>query len=203
MLSQFAGKELQELRMGKKTPGEKVDTYVLLEKIKQGDREAFMTLTALYQRKVFLLAFSFFHNREDALDVVQETFLRLYQKLDMFKLGKNFQNWLLQITKNICIDYYRRNYGKKNIYEKNKELEVLPLVNNDNAFTSLDLKSIFSRCLQKLTAKQRMIFVMKHYNQFKYREIAQILNISLGTVKSLHFKAVQNMKKQISPYLER
>ncbi|MFQ5722035.1 MAG: RNA polymerase sigma factor [Candidatus Aminicenantales bacterium] len=189
--------------MRKKTAEEKVDIPLLLEKVKQGNREAFMTLTALYQKKVFLLAFSFFRNKEDALDIVQETFLRLYQKMDMFQTGKNFQNWLLQITKNICIDYYRKNYGKKSLYEGNRDLEGLPLMNNDNAFNSSDLKSIFSRCLQKLTSKQRMIFVMKHYNQLKYREIAQILNISLGTVKSLHFKAVQNLKNLISPYLGR
>jgi len=203
LLRPFAGKEQPEIRMEKKTADKKVDVYVLLEKIKEGDREAFMTLTALYQKKVFLLAFSFFRNKEDALDVVQETFLRLYQKINMFQRGKNFQNWLLQIAKNICIDYYRKNYGKKNLYGGNEDLEGLPLMNNDNVFTSLDLKAIFSCCLQKLTAKQRMILVMKHYNQLKYREIAQILNVSLGTVKSLHFKAVQNMKNLMSPYLGR
>ncbi|MBA7494232.1 ECF RNA polymerase sigma factor SigW [subsurface metagenome] len=179
--------------------------YILLEKIKEGDREAFMTVTSLYQKKVFLLAFSFFHNREDAMDVVQETFLRLYQKVNMFQKGKSFQNWLLQIAKNICIDYYRKNYQKKREFETGKSIEEmnLPLQNKENPLDSVDLKTIFSRCLKKITEKQRMIFVMKHYNQLKYREISQILNISLGTVKSLHFKAVQNLRAVMAPYLGR
>lgn len=179
--------------------------YILIEKIKEGDREAFMTVTSLYQKKVFLLAFSFFHNREDAMDVVQETFLRLYQKVNMFQKGKSFQNWLLQIAKNICIDYYRKNYQKKREFETGKSLEEmnLPLQNKENPLDSVDLKTIFSRCLKKITEKQRMIFVMKHYNQLKYREISQILNISLGTVKSLHFKAVQNLRAVMAPYLGR
>ena len=179
--------------------------YILIEKVKEGDREAFMTVTSLYQKKVFLLAFSFFHNREDAMDVVQETFLRLYQKVNMFQKGKSFQNWLLQIAKNICIDYYRKNYQKKREFETGKSIEEmnLPLQNKENPLDSVDLKTIFSRCLKKITEKQRMIFVMKHYNQLKYREISQILNISLGTVKSLHFKAVQNLRAVMAPYLGR
>ncbi|NOR15163.1 MAG: sigma-70 family RNA polymerase sigma factor, partial [Candidatus Aminicenantes bacterium] len=89
---------------------EHANVYPLVEKIRSDDREAFKTLTSLYQKKVYLLAYSFFRNRDDALDIVQETFLRLYQKADMYKEGHSFQNWLLQIAKNLCIDYYRKHY---------------------------------------------------------------------------------------------
>jgi len=77
---------------------------LLVEQIKEGDREAFVEITRLYQKKVYLLAYSYLRNNEDALDVVQETFLRLYQKVNMFHTEKNFQTWLLQIAKNLCID---------------------------------------------------------------------------------------------------
>lgn len=189
--------------MAEKKVARNEDIYILIERVTKGDKEAFMRLTALYQKKVFLLAFSFFNNKQDAMDIVQETFLRLYQKVNMFQKGKNFKNWLLQITKNICIDYYRKNYRNKSEFEKGKNIENLPLENSDKTFGSIDLKTIFSRCLKKLTEKQRMIFVMRHYNQLKYKEIAMILNISLGAVKSLHFKAVQNLRSLISPYLGR
>ena len=180
------------------------DIYTLVEKIKEGDREAFMTVTSLYQKKVFLLAFSFFRNREDALDIVQETFLRFYQKAHMFQKGKNFQNWLLQIAKNLCIDYYRKHHSKQNEYKSDGNVENMSHPQqNDDEFKSIDLKQIFSRSLKKLTERQRMIFVMKQYNQLKYTEIAQILDISVGTVKSLHFKAVQNLRVAVAPYLGR
>lgn len=181
------------------------DIYILIKKIKEGDREAFMTVTSLYQKKVFLLAFSFFHNREDAMDIVQETFLRLYQKINLFQKGRNFQSWLLQIAKNICIDYHRKNYAKKGEWRKEKTIDEmnLPDQSERKSLDTIDLKDIFSQCLKKLTERQRMIFVLKHYNQFKYREISQILDVSLGTVKSLHFKAVQNLRTLISPYLGR
>jgi RNA polymerase sigma-70 factor (ECF subfamily) len=180
------------------------EIFTLVEKIKQGDRQAFMTVVRLYQKRVFLLAYSFFHNREDALDIVQETFLRLYQKVQMYEKGRNFRNWLLQIAKNICIDHYRKNQRKRSEWEMDADIgEMNVAAEDDKNFRSLDLKDIMKRCLRKLTEKQRMIFVMKQYNQLKYTEIAQILGISQGTVKSLHSKAVQNLKAVMAPYLGR
>jgi len=201
----FLRKSPEEFKMEVKREVEHEDVYTLVDKIKEGDREAFMTLTSLYQKKVFLLAFSFFRNKEDALDIVQETFLRLYEKVKMFQRGKNFQNWLLQIAKNLCIDYYRKNYSKNKEWDRNKPIEEmnLPVQNSYDPLSSSDLREIISTCLKKLAEKQRMIFVMRHYNQLKYREIAQILDISLGTAKSLHFKAVQNLRGLMAPYLGR
>jgi RNA polymerase sigma-70 factor (ECF subfamily) len=181
------------------------DINSLVEKVKQGDREAFMTLTRLYQKKVFLLAYSFFRNKEDALDVVQETFLRFYQKAHMFHEGKNFQNWLLQITRNISIDYYRKHHSRDSEMNRMEPIEEmnLPADLTSHDHLSSDVRDIFSRCLGQLTEKQRMIFVMKHFNNLPYKEIAQILDIALGTVKSLHFKAVQNLRNLMSPYMGR
>jgi RNA polymerase sigma-70 factor (ECF subfamily) len=175
----------------------------LLEKAKEGDRPAFKAIVALYQQKVFVLAYSILRNREDAMDLVQETFLRLYQKLYVYEKEKNFQAWLLQIAKNLCIDYYRKNYSKRREMESAKGLEELNLAADDGPDNpvSSDLRQIFSRCLDKLGDRQRLIFIMKHYNGLQYQEIAQVLNISVGTVKSLHFKAVRNLRTLLSPQL--
>ncbi len=184
---------------------QQIEINNLVERVKGGDREAFMTLTQQYQRKVFQLAYSYFHNREDAMDIVQETFLRFYQKAHMFQEGKNFQNWLLQLAKNICIDYYRKHHKKDNGIRREENIEEVNHASYESSHhdPSSDLKEIFSRCLEKLSEKQRMIFVMKHYNHLHYKEIAQILNIALGTVKSLHFKAVRNLRTLMSPYIGR
>jgi len=190
------------LRIERKEAAEYEDIWSLIQKSKEGEREAFMEVIRLYQKRVFLLAFSFFRNREDAMDIVQETFMRLYQKIDTFQKGKNFQNWLLQIAKNLCIDYYRKSYSKRREHESEKSLEELNLSQDpDHDSKSGDLEDILSRSVEKLAEKQKMIFLMKHYNGLKYDEIAQILKISLGTVKSLHFKAIQNLKGLMSPYL--
>lgn len=177
----------------------------LVARVRDRDREAFMVLTQLYQKKVFQIAFSFFRNREDALDIVQETFLRFYQKAHLFQEGKNFQNWLLQLAKNICIDHYRKYHKKDLEWRQDEDVERVNSLSHESSHhdPSPDIKEIFSRCLAKLSDKQRMIFVLKHYNHLHYREIAQVMHIALGTVKSLHFKAVRNLRAHMSPYLGR
>jgi len=162
-----------------------------------------MTIVRAYQQKVFLTAFSLCRNREDALDIVQETFLRLHQKAGLFREGNSFQGWLLQITKNICIDHYRKNVKNKKEFESPASLDDLHLSAppDPSASRAAELKDVFARCIDKLAGRQRMVFVMRHIHELKYDEISETMHISVGTVKSLHFKAVQNLRKLISPYM--
>jgi RNA polymerase sigma-70 factor (ECF subfamily) len=175
----------------------------LLERIQEGDREAFMTIVRLYQQKVFVMAFSILRNKEDALDAVQETFLRIYQKSGTYRPGHNFQGWLLQIAKNVSIDYYRKHRQKRREWETVTPLDDIPVPVVDKASDSRDsdLRSAFTRCVEKLAAKQKMVFMMRHYNELQFNEISAALEISVGTAKSLHFKAVRNLRKWLTPYL--
>jgi RNA polymerase sigma-70 factor (ECF subfamily) len=181
------------------------DGIELVERVKNGDREAFMTLTQRYQKKIYIVAYSFFRNKEDALDIVQDTFLRCYQKIHLFKNGSSFQNWLIQIAKNLCIDHYRKHHSRDNEYNRATGVEEmnLPGESGSDPDRNSDLKAVFDMGLKRLTEKQRLIFVMKHYNGLKYREIAEVMNVAVGTVKSLHFKAVQNLRTHLKPFLGR
>ncbi|MGD1008910.1 MAG: sigma-70 family RNA polymerase sigma factor [Candidatus Aminicenantales bacterium] len=182
---------------------ERPDISALLERIRNGDREAFVALVRLYQQKVFVMAFSILRNKEDALDAVQETFLRVYQKSDTFRPGHNFQGWILEVAKNISIDYYRKHRQKRQEWETFRPVDEIPVAVEDRSTDSRDsdLRSAFSRCVEKLAAKQKMVFVMRHYNELQFNEISDALRISVGTAKSLHFKAVQNLKKWLTPHL--
>jgi RNA polymerase sigma-70 factor (ECF subfamily) len=193
----------QRMEIGRSNQHE--ETWILVQKVKAGEREAFQAIIRLYQRKVFGLAYSIFHNREDALDIVQETFLRLHQKIDSYQEGKNFQGWMMQIAKNLCVDYYRKHYHRKKELETGTPLDTLNVQADSPGGNgeSRELKEILIRCVDQLAERQRLIFVMRHFNHLKNDEIAQVLNISLGTVKSLHFKAVQNLRSLMSPYMGR
>jgi RNA polymerase sigma-70 factor (ECF subfamily) len=182
---------------------ESEDIQSLLREAASGDREAFKTIVFHYQQQVFLLAYSVLRNKEDAMDIVQETFMRLYQKLDAYEKEGNFRGWLLQIAKNLCIDYYRKHYARRREMESEKPLDELVLASSDSGANpvSLDLRRVISRGLERLGERQRLVFVMKHYNGLDYREIAEILNVRLGTVKSLHFKAVRNLRRLLGPQL--
>jgi RNA polymerase sigma-70 factor (ECF subfamily) len=175
----------------------------LLERVQAGDREAFMTIIRLYQQKVFVMAYSILRDREDALDAVQETFLRLYQKAGLYKPGHSFQGWLLQIAKNVSIDSYRKHRKKRQEWETTTPLDEIPIATEDRSGDSAhaDLRSAFSRTVETLAERQRMVFVMRHYNELQFNEISEAMRISVGTAKSLHFKAVQNLRKRLAPVL--
>jgi RNA polymerase sigma-70 factor, ECF subfamily len=175
----------------------------LMREIREGDREAFMTVVRTYQQRVFATAYTILRNREDSLDIVQETFLRLYQKAGQYKEGSSFQAWLLQIARNLCVDHYRRNIRKRKELESSKTLDELqPAAPPDPASSpAAELKDAMTQCIDKLANRQREVFVLRHVDELQFNEISQTLNISVGTVKSLHFKAVRNMKKWLAPYM--
>ena len=182
---------------------EAAEAASLLERIQAGDREAFMTIVRLYQRKVFGLAYSILRDREDALDAVQETFLRLHQRAGLYRPGSSFQGWLLQMAKNISIDSYRKHRKRKLEWETSRPLDEIPIASEDRAVDSADsdLRRAFARSVETLAERQRMVFVMRHYNELQFNEISEAMRISVGTAKSLHFKAVRNLRKRLAPVL--
>ncbi|HZX10467.1 MAG TPA: RNA polymerase sigma factor [Acidobacteriota bacterium] len=191
---------------GQTVSAEAAKINVLAERAKNGDREAFMAITSQYQKNIFQLAYSFFQNREDALDIVQETFLRIYQKIHYYEAGRSFKNWVLQIAKNLCIDRYRKNHKKHDQKALGgDEIEEIHLTDEKGTErnSDSDIKRIVAKCLKQLPERQRMIFVMKHYNELKYKDIAETLGIAVGTVKSLNFKAVNKLRNLMNPYLGR
>ncbi|MGB9835555.1 MAG: RNA polymerase sigma factor [Candidatus Saccharicenans sp.] len=173
----------------------------LVEKIKQGDKAAFMRLVERYQQKVFVVSYSLVRNREDALDLVQETFIRLYQKIHSYRPRENFQAWLMQIARNLSIDFLR-----KQMVRKEESLDALDLQREMAASSQSDPSRfnpgpMVQKAVSQLPPRQRDVFILLHYEDLKYEEIAQRLRISVGTVKSLHFKAIQKLKDILAPQL--
>jgi RNA polymerase sigma-70 factor (ECF subfamily) len=150
------------------------------------------------------MAYSILRDREDALDAVQETFLRLYQKAGLFKPGRSFQGWLLQMAKNISIDHYRKHRKRRQEWETDRPLEEIPVAAapvREGDSPASDLRQAFARSVEALAERQKLVFVMRHYNELQFNEISETLKISIGTAKSLHFKAVQNLRKRLAPVL--
>jgi len=174
----------------------------LVRSIRSGDRDAFVTLTRIYQQKIFILAYSFFRNKEDAVDLVQEVFLRIFEKIDSFEESRNFEAWMFQVAKNLCIDHYRRTRSRRTM-ESGLRVEELPLADDrtPDASRASDLKAVLARSVDRLAERQRTIFLMRHVNQMGNEEIARALNISTGTVKSLHFKAIRRLRALMEPHL--
>jgi len=175
----------------------------LIRQAKQGFQPAFSQLIQEHQKMVFRMAYAFFRDREDALEIVQETFLRLFRKIHNFDENdenNRFQSWIYRVAANICIDYYRK-YKKqkasmKEIYQQDIEgrsTDPGPEVQiARNQFQKNLEQSVFN-----LPKQQKTIFVLKHYNGLKHHEISSMLNLSVGTIKSLYHRAIQNIKKKL------
>jgi RNA polymerase sigma-70 factor (ECF subfamily) len=179
------------------------DVADLVEKARAGDRAAFREIVGIYQKKVFALSYAFFRNREDALDLVQETFLRVHEKLGTYRAGRNFEAWLLQVARNRCIDHVRRSEARLRARTSPTAVEDLNLPEPDRPGPERlrDIRSALDRCLDRLAGRQRAVFEMRHFAELRNDEIAAALGISTGTVKSLHFKAIRNLRTLMRPYM--
>jgi len=198
-----AMKEIQELKELNDAESRKENE--LIRQVQQGDHDAFTELVALYQRKVFKLAFGFFQDKDDAMEIVQETFLRVYEKIHRFEHSDTdsptaFKNWVYRIAYRLCVDFYRKFKKKKTddreLYEfyENRDRET---TNPESQMDRLHFKHTLRKCVKNLSKRQQMIFMLKQYSDLKHEEISRILNISVGTVKSQYHRAVKNLGKRL------
>jgi len=172
----------------------------LVSRIKGGDKEAFAELVGLYQKQVFVFAYGFFPNRDDALEIVQETFMRIFAKIAGYQPEHSLAGWIYRLTHNICIDYYRK-FAKKNALENSfsdvPEKQLAVLENCQEALEMSQMSAAIDRAAENLSAKQRSVFALKYRQGMKLQQVAEVMNISLGTVKTLHHRALRKIRKEV------
>ena len=183
------------------------DEHLLIDRAKQGDLQAFRELFENSKRTVYRLAYDMTGNRHDAEDLSQDVFVKAYRSLPGFRGDAKWSTWLHRITVNTCLDH--RKSSKPNSMEFNDEIEhhthtatpehhetILP----DRAVQSTMIQQHIQRALDCLTPRQRSVFVLRHYNDLSLKQIAETLEVAEGTVKTLLFRAVQRLQKELSFY---
>lgn len=183
---------------------------VLIDRLCSGDQSAFHDLVGRYKKKVYYLAYDITGDHHEAEDISQEVFMKVYRSLKTFRRDAKMSSWLHQITVNASIDSLRRKsvrHARSGSELDNVETEENLLAsgthNLDPVRTteSIQIQNRISQALQKISPRERIVFVMCHYNGLKLKETAEILNVTLGTVKSLLFRAIKKLRKEISPFL--
>lgn len=169
----------------------------LVERARGGDREAFRELVERYQRKVAALAAGMLRNRDDALDVVQETFTKAYQSLDRFKGDSSFYTWIYRIAVNLCIDHQRREgrYVQTATETADGLDDVAPPAPEDLARNepyerarSQEIGARLAEAIEELTPEHRAVILLREVDGLSYEEICQIVACPKGTVMSrLHY----------------
>ncbi|OME85185.1 RNA polymerase [Paenibacillus sp. FSL A5-0031] len=161
----------------------------LVEKAQKGDDKAFLKLFQKYEQDIFRMAYVYVKNKDDALDIVQEVAYRSFKKIDTLKKPEYFKTWLIKISISCAIDCLRKNNKVVQLRPEHEELidpyvEIIPL--------SLTLDQL----LDELNEDEKSIVILKFYEDYSFKEIAEMLNIPLGTSKSILYRALDKLRKQ-------
>lgn len=190
------------------------DDQELVETCKAGDRRAFQVLYQRYERKVYAVAYGFLRSQEDALDVVQEAFIKVHRYLGNFEGQSSFYTWLYRIVANLCIDHLRRSGRKKDVEfddklrhdaEQEAASEHLPmsaLGDPSRAVKNKEILKAVEASLDQLSDKHRSVIVMRELQGLSYADMAKAMNCSKGTIMSRLFHARRNMQKLLAERLE-
>jgi RNA polymerase sigma-70 factor, ECF subfamily len=185
----------------------------LVKRIQNGDREAFRVLVERYQRKVFSIAYGMVHNREDAMDLAQDSFLKAYGNLERFEGTSSFYTWLYRIVVNVCIDHIRRHKKRHLVDYDDKVLRdgavdgdenILPSplgVDPVKAYGRRELLEQIGRALEELSPIHREAIILREIEGLSYAEMADVMGISKGTVMSRLHHARKNLQAKLLDYV--
>lgn len=184
-----------------------VSDVELIGKFNNGDLDAFEQLIIRYEKKIYSICFYFLKNREDAEDAAQEIILKLYKKLGSFRNEASFSTWMNYVASNTCRDYLRKRKRNKVLYldddiqtEDGRISRELPSEEStpEERVENKELGALMQDTIAKLKEDHREILLMREYQELSYEEIAEILGISVGTVKSRIYRARKDLKAILS-----
>ncbi len=187
-----------------------VDDLELVLAARTGDpaaaKDAFRTLFERYHRRAYALAFGVLRHQDDAMDVVQDAFIKAHKYLDKFEGNSSFYTWLYRIVMNLAIDHLRKHRRVKPVeldetrMEESAEEGLLPRILGGNPGRALQDKEIRARidgALDELSENHRSVLVMRELEGLSYEEMAQAMSCSKGTIMSRLFHARRNMQRRL------
>jgi len=192
-----------------------MDELQVIRQAREGDQDAFEELVRLKREKVFWVAYQVVGREEDARDISQLVFLRVWKSLDRYDENYAFNTWLHTITVRLAIDFLRRQGRKQAITDEFDE--TLPgsaaddrsptLPDQDRRVQTSEIQRIFNRLAQYLTERQRSIFVLREFQGLSMKEIAEIVGCRESTVRNHMFQARavlrEKLKRHFPEYLPR
>lgn len=181
--------------------------HTLIERAGKGDLQAFRAIVDEHKMNVFRLAFDLTGSRQDAEDVSQEVFMKAYSSLAQFRGDAKLSTWLYRITVNACHDHRsRKSWNSMKPTDEFDDQKSEPMFhqharhNPETVAEAGVMQRHIARALDALTPRERAIFVLRHYDELSLKEIASVLKISEGTVKSMLFRALQRLQKELKFY---
>jgi len=184
------------------TPGTTTDAVEsLIERCLHGDQLAWNLIVSRYRRKVFNVAYQFVGRHEEAEDLTQEIFLKVFRSLDTFDRRANFQTWLISVSRNLCIDHYRSIRKERAMLDRDVDSsELSPASDEPGPLAALeqgDRVSLLHHAMAALPDTLRTAVLMRDIQELSYQEIADTLHLPEGTVKSRINRGRTELARQV------
>jgi RNA polymerase sigma-70 factor (ECF subfamily) len=177
----------------------------LISRAQAGETNVFCELAESYERRIYSLALQYCHNAQDAEDLSQEVWLKAYEALASFRFESSFYTWLRKITINTFLNHQR---GR--VFRQRGRQTTVEFVTSDSAGAELrdrrDAEGVLvnqvlmekvGKALLQLSSRQRLVFLLKHYEGMTYEEIARAIGCSTGTVKKAVARAIMKLRAQL------
>jgi RNA polymerase sigma-70 factor (ECF subfamily) len=189
------------------------DEQALVRKAQAGDRLAFDDLVRRYDRDVLRLALNLVRRPEDARDIYQESFLRVYRNLHRFRFECSFYTWLYRIVTNVALDHLRRRTsrredqapvpaesesGTRDFFDRQPEMR--PAANPEKRLLGQELGQHIQEAMKRLSPRERLVFEMKHYQGLRLRAIGDLLGTSEETAKNSLFRATRKLRASLDAF---
>jgi len=171
----------------------------LIESFQKGDESSFNELVRRYQEKVYWIAHRFVNDHDQADDIVQEVFLKVYRALKDFRGKSSIYTWLYRITVNVSLNTLRKRRVKDffridEFFDYPSEESERP----DKQYELIEQKQLIEEATQQLPEKQKAVFILRYYEELPYEDISKILKTSVGGLKANYFHAVKNIGEFVS-----
>lgn len=183
----------------------KREDAALVKKAKEGDGKAYDELILLYKDAVHGVIYRMVRNKQDAEDLTQEAFIKAYNSINSFNEEYAFSTWLFKIATNNCIDYFRKRKLKtqsmdQTVRYKDDEIrQEYPDTERtaDNELLASEKTRLIKKAIDNLPEKYKTAIILRHTDEKSYEEIAEILDLPLGTIKARIFRAREMLKKSL------
>ncbi|HOQ44181.1 MAG TPA: sigma-70 family RNA polymerase sigma factor [Bryobacteraceae bacterium] len=193
-------------------PVPRVDEAVLIRAAQRGDQDAFEQLVRAYDRSVLRLALNLLRSPEDAYDVYQEAFLRVFKNLHTFRFDCSFHTWLYRIVTNLCLDHLRKRKVRReepSVIETEEGLldrtdsiqEERALGDPQRNLINRELGERIEAVLRQLTAKERIVFELRHYQGLRLKAIGEVLGTSEEAAKTCLFRATRKLRVALEDFV--
>jgi RNA polymerase sigma-70 factor, ECF subfamily len=192
--------------------GLQTDETTLIRAAQQGDRDAFEQLVRAYDQSVLRLAMNLLRSPEDAHDVYQEAFLRVYRNLHSFRFDCSFHTWLYRIVTNLCLDHMRKRKVRKEeptvVATAEGPMDRMDAVPEERVdgdpqrhLFSGQVRRRIKEVLGELTPRERMVFELRHYQGLRLRRIGEVLGTTEEAAKNCLFRATQKMRAALGDFV--